>query len=588
MENNFFNFNKSRNFKIFLLILGLVISICLLPLLFPPVQFKIVKLVETLKNDDINDIFWMKQQFAFASVSILFIFSFLFFYITNVGNKLFCHYLDSFKEVGKVIKSNYKYILILFILYFFGYFTIFRANFWNIAIDDLARQIEGTREWMNWYRYISEFGSIFIHTSPRLIDIAPLTQIIALLLLSFSSFFLIYIFNKKFTFISCLASLPVGLFPYILSNISYRYDSPYMAFSVLVSIIPFLFFDDNKTFIFTSLVCLLLMCTSYQSSSGIYIFMCILCILSKILYTHETGISIIKKIVLCIILYAVTLILFSLIFMEKVDTTTYVNNTISIKAIPVNIKSFLSIVYSNFKNTIILILSISILIFFSFITINKSNKNKLISLILVLLTIVISIPFTFGSYLALEHPLFSPRAFSALGVLIACILIQCASFDKKIIVKRIISILIIYYSYSLLAFSFAYGNAQYDQNKYIDFRATLLLKDLSEIVEDTSETIELLFISDIGYSKTVQNFISVYPVAKSMIDTGLKPHRPAEFVLESYNFIELKQGNNENYLTEDLPILKETRYHKIQGKNNKYLVTFKNDSLNAIMTRNIE
>ena len=86
------------------------------------------------------------------------------------------------------------------------------------------------------------------------------------------AFLLISIFtNNNFTLLNCISVLPVGLSPFFLANFSYRYDSPYMAFSLLVCVIPFLFKEENKHFIISSVISLFFMCISYQASSGIYI-----------------------------------------------------------------------------------------------------------------------------------------------------------------------------------------------------------------------------------------------------------------------------------------------------------------------------
>ncbi|MGI5057772.1 glucosyltransferase domain-containing protein [Treponema pectinovorum] len=580
---------KKQN-KIITLIFSSLIILALIPCLFPQIQHLAVLFVEKLKHDDIHDSFWMKQMFAFAACAIFTILVINAVLFTQKGRKIFEHNIASFKKIFALIKDNKKYLFTIFLLYLFGYITIFRANFWNKAIDDLARQIEGSRDWMNWYRYISEIGSIFLHTSKQLIDIAPLTQLIATFFIALASFFIIHIFNKRFTYFSCIASLPVGLFPYFLSNLSYRYDSPYMGLAVLVSIIPFLFIEDKTTFITTSVLCLFFMCTSYQSASGIYIFMSVLCVFKMWTQDKKPVQEILKTTLICVLCYGLTLFVFSKLFIPKPDYEVYADEAINISCLVPNAITYIKNLLAHLSGTPIFYFSMLVFVIFIVHSFINTNINCLFSSFLSILVLVIALPFTFGSYLALEKPLYSARAFIGIGVFIGClclILLDSESSKSKKILN-LSKIATFCLSWCLIAFSFAYGNAQADQKDYIQFRTTLLLKDLSEVVADTDKDVELLFAGDIGHSRTVKNLIEVYPVAEELIDIGLTPHRPSEFILQSYNFCELKAGTNNDFRKADFPVLIDNQYNKIQGENNRYLITFKNPHFKVIRTRNIE
>jgi hypothetical protein len=574
----------SKKINTLVLILSGFFILCLIPSQFPFVQRFAVEFVEKLKNDDINDPFWMKQMSAFGIMGILFILAFDFFFITQKGREIIKNFVSETREIITSIKQNKKYLFILMGLYTLSYFTIIRANFANIIIDDMGRQIEGVREWMNFYRYIDEIGSIFIHTSKRLMDIAPLTQFIAIFFLSLSSFFAIKIFNKdKFTIPACFISLLIGIFPYFLANVSYRYDSPYMALSVLASIIPFLFFNKKDTFIFTSVICLLIMCMTYQASSGIYIMMSVLCVIYKWLLDKENFKEILKTTGICILCFCVTLFSFYKIFSISSETEIYVDESINIAAIIPNCINYIKVFLQDFNKTPILIFSVLIILLSVILLIKNSKQKKAVSIPAVIILVLFSIPLSFGIYIALGNPSHDPRGMYGIGILIALlsiILYNQLSSNPKVI--RIISyIFLTCFIYSNLVFSFAYGNAQAEQKNYINFRATLLLNDLANIVEESDEPAQFVFKGDIGHAAIVQNMIKVYPVMGSMVDTGLKMDRYSTFVLESLNFFTLVSGSQEEF-TEDFPIVFENQYHRIQKKGNKYIVTYKNPGLKVI------
>jgi len=176
--------------------------------------------------------------------------------------------------VSSATRVNYrqfvKPVLIMFGIYAFGISAIIRADF--LYIDDIGRSAHGYRGWENWSRHISSFLAIFIHADTRINDISPLTQLIAV-----SSVVLVYVINnEKITKTALAASIPIGLSPYFLECFSYKFDAPYMALSVFVSIVPFVFMKNMLAFSVASVLGILIMCMTYQASSGIYIIIVIL------------------------------------------------------------------------------------------------------------------------------------------------------------------------------------------------------------------------------------------------------------------------------------------------------------------------
>ena len=206
----------------------------------------------------------------------------------NSITKLFLYYLLYSKTV--CVKWRKLFFALLFI-YGFAINAIIRANY--NYIDDLGRVAQGYRGWDNFSRFTSEYLSIFIHTNRFLNDISPLPQYLAVFLLAISSLILIVLItdNLKFTWWSVIAVIPLGLSPYFLECLSYKYDSPYMSLSVLASIGP-LIFMDSKRMVYTSAVFIgtLIMCTTYQVSSGIFV-LCSLFVYAKRLNRSEEHTS---------------------------------------------------------------------------------------------------------------------------------------------------------------------------------------------------------------------------------------------------------------------------------------------------------
>ena len=139
-------------------------------------------------------------------------------------------------------------------------------------IDDIHRIATGYSGWSGSSRYISDFFAPFIHGSSKLADISPLTLIIAAAEIAVAGAILLKSFSatRKFTLWQILSLIPLCISPFFLQCLSYKYDAPYMALSVLFSVIPLLFAKRKLPIFFTSVfLCILGVSMTYQASLGI-------------------------------------------------------------------------------------------------------------------------------------------------------------------------------------------------------------------------------------------------------------------------------------------------------------------------------
>ena len=180
-----------------------------------------------------------------------------------------CEYVN----VGITQISFMRYpILILSGILLLALFALFRANI--NYIDDLGRVQHGYRGWDNWSRYISYYGSALLHMEQVLTDISPITQMIAIGVMASACVLTVYVFSqeKHISISRGAASIPLALSPWFLECFSYKFDAPYMALSVLASVVPFIYWGkDLKRFFMASVLGLLAMDMTYQASSGIFV-----------------------------------------------------------------------------------------------------------------------------------------------------------------------------------------------------------------------------------------------------------------------------------------------------------------------------
>lgn len=201
-------------------------------------------------------------------------------------------FLGVFHNLKDYIKRN-KFVLSLIL----GVYLLVNINI-SLAeypyIDDIGRQILGYTGFSEHYsRYLSEFSARLIQGGAHLTDPGLTTNIITAFILTFASTILLFVLfpSKKVTPVLALASTVIGINPWFLEPLSFRFDNPFMSLSILVSILPFIFWESRKLFSVCSVVCIYLMCNSYQASSGIYILMTLTLLFLEVVYSGKLNIK---------------------------------------------------------------------------------------------------------------------------------------------------------------------------------------------------------------------------------------------------------------------------------------------------------
>lgn len=185
----------------------------------------------------------------------------------------------SFKQTSKIEEYGFliQPTLRVFLIYLLGFSAILRADAF-FSNDDLERSITGVQAWDDYGRHLSNFLSGMIHTSSNLTDISPLPQLIGLVLVALSAVIMLHLVTGKrqFSWWELVLTIPVGLSPYFLQNLSYRFDPPYMTLSVLAATLPFLFQKAASwTRIILSSLAILVVTMTYQAGLSVYLVLAI-------------------------------------------------------------------------------------------------------------------------------------------------------------------------------------------------------------------------------------------------------------------------------------------------------------------------
>ena len=523
-----------------------------------------------------------------------------------------------------------KSVLALFVIYVLAYFAVIRSNFYYK--DDIRRALTGHKSWVGSSRFISEIFSVFLHTNFYLNDISPITQTLSIFLLSVMSFLLVYIIDKntfvggelyksadgivkaekKLSKLLLLASCFAGLSPFYIENISYKFDSPYMAFSMLLGVLPFVFIGGRALYFTVSFISLVLICSSYQAANSVYIVVAIF--LAFKMLKEGVRLKDIRDFVLISILsYVVSLLFFRIFIMIPTSATISERSTDMLSVsqlaaqIPLNFISYARAVTSGFGNLWIKIFTVISIIVFPIISALSakedgaiSPKNALTLAFFALVALILAFSLSFGVYLIIGNTLIADRAFLGFDIFICliCMLnirfctccagnVACA--DKgctfglyKIILAAVRTVTVCLF-YGLFVCATVKGNLYTKQQEYQNFRYTLLMSDLSHIVDPNTRP--TLYISgDLGAASSTymenKNYTFNMGTTSSGWANDLVLKWNMNFNIESDGTVNFDESPELKNLLLSLPLLSDSYYHSIFGNSEIYYVVLKNPQVN--------
>ncbi len=470
-----------------------------------------------------------------------------------------------------------KALLILFAVFVVGISAILRANFYYM--DDSPRAALGYKQWDYFSRYLSTALATLVHGGDYLVDAAPLPQILAMLIMAVSGILMGYIFCERTTFSGWeLAVLSIlGLNPYFLGCVSFRFDAPYMAFSVLAAVVPLLYRNRNTAaYVLASGLGILAVCTSYQAAAGIFPML----VVALALRMWNRGESIREVGLFCLKSaagYALGLLFFKLVIMIPADTN-YVGNALPsagelIPHFMRNLRNYYSLILSDFKPfwRIAAVLAAAA---FCVRTVLDSRRRTLPAIAMTAVALILMGMMCFGLYPALASTVFAPRAMYGFGVLLTVFGMTAAEGKTRVPLKIPAVVL----SWVFFVFSFTYGNALSVQKDYTDFRTRLVISDLQEVEafrSDAPVTVQLS--GSIGKAPVLWNMPQNYQMLNRLIpDTFGGGDDLTQYGFYCYYDLQNVVWNPDVDLRKmDLPVLEDNMYHTIRGEGSYVLVELK-------------
>ena len=496
---------------------------------------------------------------------------------SNLLSQIIVPYINT---VIKTIQKRKQAFVTLTAIHVIAIYPIIRADI--NYIDDIGRITTGKPITGDYSRYLTDFLSPVIHGNLYLTDVSPLPQIIAAIILALSGTILIEIIEKegRQSLAQIISVIPIGLSPWFLTCRSYKYDAPYMAMSIMVSILPLLYQNKkwHEYFAITT-ICTTMMCMLYQASSGILPALTAIMTLNAFT-TYQKTKETLYKTGITAGGYLTGLFVFHAFMHKNIPTSEYAGTTVSIKMLPANLATFLT---KAIDDTTFLWQALFIIIAMTFIikTAKKIKMPLYIALPITTIITTLSYILSYGAYLFLEKPLTTPRAIYAQGIFIAAI--SCLLFhniSSKDLMSETASMLL---SITLFSFAFTYGNALNQQKEYENFYIETLAKDLAEIKTDPdNEKTNLRLNGSIGIAQSVYNTVQKYPIIKRSIHVGLQDtywgRKPLMTKYDLDMLYKIENNPPETTDTSNMKLIKESAYYTIYQSDKLVFVKLKDMS----------
>lgn len=376
-------------------------------------------------------------------------------------------------------------ILVAFIFALTYIYPVISAD--RFYIDDMGRSLDGYLGWGQDGRPLTDIIMTYLSFGFPIVDVSPLNQILAVLAMSVT--FVLYVskYTEKVTPLTLgLASSLFLTQPFLLENLSYKFDSFPMALSAILLAIPFMIKGNNVIAFITSILCITSSLAIYQATIGVFI---IFSIANIVFSNSKNPIDDVKDTTLRVLQLIIGYLVYSLIVVKYFVTGTYASGHASMITESTDVIQTLLTnsgkIFGYFSQAIepynyFFIVAFLIAVVFSTykelrLQISKRGYANYFKLAVTVVSPFLVFIFSFLHLLILENPVFSARVFISLsGAMIFFGVLFLRNLD------RITSVILI----SILLFAglintYAYGNAVKAQKKVDDLISTSIYQDVN-------------------------------------------------------------------------------------------------------------
>lgn len=470
--------------------------------------------------------------------------------------------------------KSFALLLAVFVL---GISALIRADF--LYQDDAGRAVFGYKQWDYFGRFFSTAFASLVHAGDYLVDVAPLPQLLAMAIAALSGVLVLCIVYERtdFSVWEILAVSVIGLNPYFLECVSFRFDAPYMAASVLGGIVPLLFRKKSTVgYLFAAMVGTLVVCTSYQAATGIFPMLVILIALRM----WCGGESMKNTAIFCaksVGGYGLGLLYFKAVLMRPAYAG-YVSNEIPsdmgmIENTLQNLKQYYLLIAGDFKLFWLILVAVLMVCFLA-VMVRKSRRAAAATIAMTVFALSMMLLLCFGVYPVLKDTLFAPRAMYGFGAFLALLCVITAEGSTRMTVKLPALLL----AWIFVVFAFTYGNALNYQREYTDFRIELVVDDLEDMdVFRQEEPVCVKVAGNIGKAPMIRNMPQNYQMMNRLIPSTFAGSGDLTLIrfYKHYDLRNVAESQKMEFDPQEMTVLKDGMYHSIYRNDDGVLIVLK-------------
>ena len=469
-------------------------------------------------------------------------------------------------RISETCRFLLKPTLVLSAVYLVALSAVLRANYFYY--DDIQRACWGWPGW-GFSRHLSNYLSNILYVGTYLTDISPLPQLMAIFIIALTCVLSIYLISGKreISLWQLIAAVPIGISPYFLECLSYKFDAPYMALSVFFSVLPLLC-CGAKWYLYVPgvAVCAMAMSSFYQASSGIFPMLVILIGIRRWIRGEKIS-QVIRFYIISAAGFLLGLLVYRTFFMSELNDYATTDLAPWSEMIPSAIASYKRYIVHFLQgfNPEWVLASFVICVCFLWFSVQHSKQNKLLTFVLVGIAMIAMFALSFGVYPFLREPLFYPRAMYGIGCFIGFQGIFAVSEGRKGYIAKASCLFL---AWVFFVFALTFGNALSMQAQYTDFRITEVIDDLAECETLYAEDVTLQITGSAGYAPGVENMVQRYPMIKKLVPVAFQGDGWwGEFGIRYYYKLpnELLFAETYDPPEEELPLIAENYYHTIRA-----------------------
>ncbi len=425
--------------------------------------------------------------------------------------------MTAFRNSGSIAPVPFFFALLA--LYCLGIFSLLLAN--RLYIDDIGRALYGYAGWFTSARPVAELFSYLFYMGGITLDASPFSQILGVAFLAGTAFCLCLALRAPLTPGTLLAALPVGLSPYGLENLSYRFDSAQMCLALLLAVLPYCFLRRNrKTFFIASVVCLFCSASIYQPALSAYLAVgCYSMLLHTVSRKRDTE--------LVRVFFRLALPFCLAMVLTAAQTPFWLGRTLSpyihhVSAMPslaelpagiiANCRIYMKILLADWSgNPLGWLLAVLVVCFAAFLVGRWRRRRSAVRFVVLCLLFVCFLLTPAGLVAVLPHPVWAPRAFCGFGTALALMLFALRGAARGKTARRLFGVLSVLLCLQLIIFAQAYGNVLTAQERWERTRIAFLAEGITRFIAETDGT-EVIFKNSVGLSPLAEAPVRQYPL----------------------------------------------------------------------------